>query len=90
MIARRAAFADVLAGQVTMMFAGISSIKQHANVGRLSEAMARTVRLPDVSQRLVDLGFDPIGSAPEQYVANIRSETAKWARVIRQAGVRLD
>ena len=47
-------------------------------------------KLPDIPQRLVGLGFDPIGRSPEQFAANIRSETEKWARVIKNANVKLD
>lgn len=134
------AVADVLGGQVVMMFAGISSVKQHVAVGklraiavtgdrrspampevptfiesglkgvdsgtywgclapagtpkefvaRISAAMAGVLKQPDISQRLIDLGFDPIGGSPDQFAATIKAETEKWARVIRTAGVRLD
>jgi len=47
-------------------------------------------KLPDIQQRLIDLGFDPIGGTPEQFAANIKSETEKWARVIKNARVKLD
>ncbi|MBI3069215.1 MAG: tripartite tricarboxylate transporter substrate binding protein, partial [Betaproteobacteria bacterium] len=56
----------------------------------LSAAMAKVLRMPDVRQRLVDLAFDPIGSTPEEAAANIRSEIAKWAKVVKAAGIRLD
>ncbi|MEO8441509.1 MAG: tripartite tricarboxylate transporter substrate binding protein [Betaproteobacteria bacterium] len=134
------AVADVLGGQVVMMFAGISSVKQHVAVGRLraiavtgdkrspampevptfveaglkgvdsgtywgclapaatpkdiinklSSTIAGVLKLPDIQQRLIDLGFDPIGGTPEQFAANIKSETEKWARVIKNAHVKLD
>jgi tripartite-type tricarboxylate transporter receptor subunit TctC len=134
------AVADVLGGQVVMMFAGISSVKQHVAVGRLraiavtgekrspampevptfiesglkgvdsgtywgclapaatpkevvnkvSITMAGVIKLPDIQARLVDLGFDPIGGTPEQFAANIKSETDKWARVIKNARVKLE
>jgi tripartite-type tricarboxylate transporter receptor subunit TctC len=41
-------------------------------------------------ERLVSLGSDPAPSTPQQFAAFIRSEHDKWARVIRQAGIRLD
>ena len=34
------------------------------------------------------LGFDPIGSAPEECAAQFRTEAAKWAKVIREAGIK--
>lgn len=59
-------------------------------VNALSGAMAKALRAPDIHQRLIDLGFDPIGSTPEESAATIRSEIAKWAKVVREAKIRLD
>jgi tripartite-type tricarboxylate transporter receptor subunit TctC len=134
------AVADVLGGQVTMMFAGISSVKQHAESGRLraiavtgekrspampkvptfgeagmkqvdassywgalapartppdiatriSTTIAQVLKIPDVRDKLVELGFDPIGGTPTEFAALLASETDKWAKVIRAAGVKLD
>ena len=57
---------------------------------KMSMTMAAVLRLAEIQQRLIDLGFEPIGGSPEQFAANIKSETEKWARVIKSAGVRLD
>ena len=59
-------------------------------INKVSATMATVLKLPEIQPRLVDLGFDPIGGSPEQFAANIRSETEKWARVIRNAKVKLD
>lgn len=56
----------------------------------LSGAMAKVLRMPDIRQRLVGLAFDPIGSTPEESAANIRSEIAKWAKVVKEAKIRVD
>ncbi len=56
----------------------------------LSAAMARVVQAPDIKPRLVDLGFSPIGSSPEECAANIRSEIEKWAKVVKAAGIRVE
>jgi tripartite-type tricarboxylate transporter receptor subunit TctC len=55
----------------------------------LSAAMSKVLQAPDVRQRLVDLGFEPIGSTPDQCGENVRSEIDKWARVVSAAGIRL-
>ena len=123
-----------------MMFAGISSVKQHVEVGRLraiavtgdkrspampnvptfgeagmkqvdassywgalvpsrttpeivnrlSTTMARVLKMPDVRDKLVELGFDPIGGSPPEFAALLAKETDKWAKVIKAAGVKLD
>jgi tripartite-type tricarboxylate transporter receptor subunit TctC len=59
-------------------------------INKVSASMATVLKLPEIQPRLVDLGFDPIGGTPEQFAANIKSETEKWARVIRNARVKLD
>lgn len=61
-----------------------------AAVSRLSDAFRAGVRHPEVQERLRSLGFEPIGGPPAAYAENLRTETAKWARVVRQANVRLD
>jgi tripartite-type tricarboxylate transporter receptor subunit TctC len=52
--------------------------------------MNKVLNTADIRQRLVDLGFDPIGSTPEQCAENIRSEIKKWASVVTIARIRLD
>ena len=59
-------------------------------VNKLSSTIAGVLKLPDIQQRLIDLGFDPLGGTPELFAANIKSETEKWAGVIKNAGVKLD
>ncbi len=62
-----------------------------AIVQRMSEEVARIVRSPEVSRRLEEtMGTIPEGSTPQECDAFIAAETAKWARVIRSAGVTLD
>ena len=41
-----------------------------------------------VSERLIDLGYEPVGNTPGEYAALIRSELRKWAEVIRLVGIR--
>ena len=46
--------------------------------------------MPDVHDKLVELGFDPIGGGPSDFAALLARETDKWAKVIKAAGVKLD
>ena len=50
----------------------------------------RILKLPDVRERIVALGAQPVGGTPDEYRAFIRSEIAKWQKVIRDAGVKLE
>ena len=58
-------------------------------VDKLSRETARILKLPDVSARLADLGAEAVGGTPEQFAAHIKSEIAKWAKVIKDANVEL-
>jgi tripartite-type tricarboxylate transporter receptor subunit TctC len=57
-------------------------------VAKLSAEAVRIVNLPDVRERLLLQGAEPIGSTPEQLAATQLADTAKYARVLREAGVR--
>jgi len=52
--------------------------------------MAQVLKMPDVRDKLVELGFDPIGGGPPELAALLAKETEKWAKVIKAAGVKLD
>lgn len=59
-----------------------------AIIAKLHDDIARALELPDVRKNLTSLGFDPVGSTPEEFSAYIRSEIRKWAKVIADAGIR--
>jgi tripartite-type tricarboxylate transporter receptor subunit TctC len=58
-------------------------------INKLSVETARILQLPDVKPRLADLGAEPVGSTPQQLSTHIKSEIAKWAKVIKDANVDL-
>jgi tripartite-type tricarboxylate transporter receptor subunit TctC len=57
-------------------------------IARLQREIVRTIAMPDIHDRLAGLGFDPIGSSPEEFGARIGAEIDKWAKVIRAAGIK--
>src|SRR5438309_7288159 len=57
-------------------------------VARMHMEIARVVHLPEVKQKLVEQGADPVGSSPEELERVVRSELKSWAAVIRDAGIR--
>ena len=59
-------------------------------VSRLNAESMKALATADVKQRLDNAGFEPIGTTPEQFGAYIRSETEKWGKVVRAAGVRVE
>ena len=55
---------------------------------RLHVETVKAVNAPEVREKLLGLGADPVGSTPEQYTAFIQAEIAKWAKVIKAAGIK--
>src|SRR5262249_22609428 len=57
-------------------------------VGKLNTAVNAAIAEPDVTKKLIDLQFIPIGKgSPEELDRFVKSETARWAKVVQQAGV---
>ncbi|AOZ03429.1 ABC transporter substrate-binding protein [Cupriavidus sp. USMAHM13] len=56
-------------------------------VGKLQQAVAKVLALPEVRQRIQQLGAEPGGDSPAAFAAILRADTAKWSAVIRQAGI---
>ena len=54
----------------------------------LYRQIARIMALPDVQQRLASIGFEPVVNRPEEFAVQLKSEIARWARVIRDANIR--
>ncbi len=59
-------------------------------VKRMSEEVGRIIRSDETRARLDAMGTFPSGSTPEEFDAFITAETTKWARVIKDAGVKAD
>lgn len=57
-------------------------------VERLHQATVAVLAQPEVQEALAKSGIEPAPSSPETFAAYIRSETAKWSKVIRAAGIR--
>ena len=59
-----------------------------AIVGRLHLETVRALALPDVRAKLADLAGEAIGNSPDEFGAIIKSEIPKWAKVIKDAGIK--
>ena len=59
-------------------------------IEKLNREIVRIVRAPDMKERLISQGYDPIGNSPEEFAAYLRTEFLKWQKVVRQAGLRAD
>lgn len=59
-------------------------------IAKLHSEISRILALADVKQRLAAEGAEPIGNTPEQFAEQIRRDSARWAKVAREARVRVD
>jgi tripartite-type tricarboxylate transporter receptor subunit TctC len=59
-------------------------------VERLHGEFTRALAAPDVREKMVNLGAEPVGNRPEEFAAYIRGEADKYARVVKASGARVD
>jgi len=59
-------------------------------VRKLNADINRILQAPDVRERLSALGTEPTGGRPEQFAETIRADTARWAKVVLDAGIRIE
>jgi tripartite-type tricarboxylate transporter receptor subunit TctC len=57
---------------------------------RLQQEVAKALKSPQVAKALLDYGFVPSGSTPAEFKAYIRQESAKYAKLIKAANIRLE
>ena len=58
-----------------------------ATVQKLAAETTRILALPDVRERMLAAGVEPVGGTPEQFAAFIASEMVKWGKVAKAAGI---
>lgn len=61
-----------------------------AIVRKLSAEIDKIINLPDINEQLVSQGAEPIGGTPEAFGAYMKSETEKWAKVLKASGIKLE
>ncbi len=59
-------------------------------VRRLHLETVKALALPDLRGKLTDLGMEEIGNSPDEFAAAIKSEIPKWAKAIRESGIKPD
>ena len=58
-------------------------------VARLQREVVAALQAPDLLERFANVGAEPVGSTPAEFVERIRSDAARWSEVIRKAGVQV-
>lgn len=59
-------------------------------VDALTREVGAIMKRPDIRERFLQLGIDPMGNTPEDFTQFLGGEVAKWGKVIKQANVRIE
>jgi tripartite-type tricarboxylate transporter receptor subunit TctC len=59
-------------------------------LARLHTEIVQIVRLPDITERLSAQGVEPVANTPEQFAEFVKSEIARWARVVKASRANID
>jgi len=57
---------------------------------RLNAEVNKALQSPDLQKKYADQGVDVSGSTPEQFAALIRNDVAKWGKVVKESGAKID
>lgn len=59
-------------------------------IKRLNSEFNKIISVPEMKARMLEFGHEPVGGPPEEFGEQIRKEIAKWAPVVKAAGVKVD
>ena len=59
-------------------------------IRKLQQEIVKVMALPEIRDKMLAMGTDPVGSTPEEFGQYIRSEAIKWGRIIREGNIRPD
>ena len=81
-----------LAGYDVSIWLGVLAPAQapRAVIDRLNAEIVKVMSEPEMKKQMTGAGIEARASTPEQFAATIRADTAKWAKIVKTAGARLD
>ncbi len=59
-------------------------------VNRLNAELTKVMKSPEINERMMTLGWDPVTNTPEEFTAQIKAESAVWADVVKKSGAKID
>jgi tripartite-type tricarboxylate transporter receptor subunit TctC len=59
-------------------------------IAKLNDALVQIIKTPATNKRLLELGVDPVFNTPEQFSTLIRNDLVKWAKVAKNASIRVN
>ncbi|MFN7753554.1 MAG: tripartite tricarboxylate transporter substrate binding protein [Pseudomonadota bacterium] len=86
------AMAEVIPGFEVVGWYGIAGPARmpKALVSRLNTELLNMLRLPDVRERIINDGSEPVGNSPEAFRAMMREDLAKWAKLVKLSGAKFN
>jgi tripartite-type tricarboxylate transporter receptor subunit TctC len=77
--------------EATLWYGIVAAAKTPPGViARLASEIERTMRDPDIVEKLARQGVEPYYYGPQEFAARVRTEIPKWVKVIKEAGVRAE
>lgn len=61
-----------------------------AIVARLNSEINRVLQMPDVREKLINGGVTPMGGSPEEFTSFVRADYARWGKIVKDSGVKLE
>ena len=59
-------------------------------IAKLHGEITRALRSPEVRERIAGFGFEPVGNSPEEFGEFVKADIARWAKVAKESGARID
>lgn len=59
-------------------------------IAKLNAEVLKILAMPDVRERFLAQGVEPLGSTPEEFAVHIRAQMEKWAKVVKDAGIKAE
>lgn len=84
--------ADTIPGYRAVSFTGmfLPAKTPDAIVRRLNQEVVRYLRTPEARERLAAEGAEPVGSTPDELRTAVKTETERWGKIIKAAGIQPD
>jgi tripartite-type tricarboxylate transporter receptor subunit TctC len=86
------AIAETVTGYENELWWGIFTTARTPKpvIDRLNAEIRKILAIDDMKKRFADFGAEPAPTTPEAFAAVVKSEIAKWSKVIKESGAKVD
>ena len=68
----------------------VSGARRTPSLPEIPTLIAAVLMLPAVRERYLSEGFEPVGNTPSEFAAQIKSDLARWNKVVKDANIRIE